>query len=234
MTIAVMLRGDVVIYVMSDIHGSINRYRDIMRQIRLKKVDHLYVLGDVIDRGKYGLPILADLMRRPNVTVLLGNHEHMMLEAINKNDPDCLYLWHMNGGYVTHARYKRCTKEYRQRVLDYIQRMPVNIEVCCQGTNYLLVHGGPLKQNKSFPDPVAESVWNRLEYDAVVPKGKIVIFGHTPTRHYQSGRPLSVFFGKDKIGIDCGCAYSDIYGGRLACLRLDDMKVFYSSVPEQF
>ena len=28
------------------------------------------------------------------------------------------------------------------------------------------------------------------------------------------------------IGIDCGCAYEDY--GRLACLRLDDMREFYS------
>ena len=58
-----------MIYVMSDIHGCLARYKDIMRQIRLKKDDHLYVLGDVIDRGRYGLPILMDLVRRPNVTV---------------------------------------------------------------------------------------------------------------------------------------------------------------------
>ena len=220
-----------MIYIMSDIHGNMKRYRDIMRQIRLKKTDHLYVLGDVIDRGKDGLPILTDLMRRPNVTVLLGNHEHMMLEALKTNEPDSLYLWYMNGGYVTHTRYKHCTKEYRQRVIDFIEHMPVNVEICCKSIDYLLVHGGPLKENESVADLVAESVWNRLDPNTAMPKGKIVIFGHTPTRHYQAGRPLSVFFSKDKIGIDCGCAYSDSYrGGRLACLRLDDMKVFYSSV----
>ena len=83
-----------MIYVMSDIHGNMRRYKDILRQIHLKKNDHLYVLGDVIDRGKYGLPILMDLIRRPNATVLLGNHEHMMLEALQTNDPNKLYLWH--------------------------------------------------------------------------------------------------------------------------------------------
>ena len=29
---------------------------------------------------------------------------------------------------------------------------------------------------------------------------------------------------KDKIDIDCGCVFN---GGQLACLRLDDMKIFY-------
>lgn len=94
-----------MIYVMSDIHGHMRRYKDIMRQIHLKKDDHLYVLGDVIDRWSHGLPILMDLIRRPNVTVLLGNHEHMMVEALQTNNPESLYLWHMNGGNATHARY---------------------------------------------------------------------------------------------------------------------------------
>ena len=55
-----------MIYVMSDIHGRLARYRDIMRQIRLKKDDHLYVLGDVIDRGPHGLRILMDLVAISN------------------------------------------------------------------------------------------------------------------------------------------------------------------------
>lgn len=44
-----------MIYVMSDIHGCLNRYRNVLRQIRLRKDDHLYILGDVIDRGPEGL-----------------------------------------------------------------------------------------------------------------------------------------------------------------------------------
>ena len=69
-----------MIYVMSDIHGHISRFKSIMKQIRLKKTDHLYVLGDCIDRHPFGLPILKELYSKPNVTVLLGNHEHMMLD----------------------------------------------------------------------------------------------------------------------------------------------------------
>lgn len=216
-----------MLYVMSDIHGCLARYKDIMRQIRLKKDDHLYVLGDVIDRGRYGLPILMDLVRRPNVTVMLGNHEHMMLEALLTEDKWNLYVWYNNGGLATHYRYKRCTMAYRQKVIEIIKQMPVNIEVCCNGTNYLLVHGSPI--NKKAEDPIYESVWTRLEYNSPLPKGKTVIFGHTPTRHYQRARTLSIYHGTNMIGIDCGCAYGGSMGGRLGCLRLDDMKEFYSA-----
>ena len=59
-----------------------------------------------------------------------------------------------------------------------------------------------------------------------LPYTQTVIFGHTPTYHYQDAFPLRIYHGIMNIGIDCGCAYEDY--GRLACLRLDDMREFYS------
>ena len=66
---------------------------------------------------------------------------------------------------------------------------------------------------------------------------KIIIFGHTPTSEYQHSNPLEIWRSPSggKIGIDCGCGFPHPLSqgrhpayGRLACLRLDDMKVFYS------
>jgi hypothetical protein len=43
---------------------------------------------------------------------------------------------------------------------------------------------------------------------------------------------MKLWYGDRIIGIDCGCGYPeegpDSKYGRLACLRLDDGKVFYS------
>ena len=124
---------------MSDIHGHISRFKSIMKQIRLKKTDHLYVLGDCIDRHPFGLPILKELYSKPNVTVLLGNHEHMMLDALTKRHPDNEYIWrwYRNGGDITHNRYKRCTRTYREDMLTIIRSLPVNVEISCNGVDYL-------------------------------------------------------------------------------------------------
>ena len=43
-------------YVMADIHGNLERFNSIMKQIRLKDDDTLYILGDVIDRFPDGIP----------------------------------------------------------------------------------------------------------------------------------------------------------------------------------
>ena len=64
-----------MIYVMSDIHGCLEKYRSMLEVIELAPEDTLYVLGDVIDRGPDGVGILQDMMGRANVIPVLGNHE---------------------------------------------------------------------------------------------------------------------------------------------------------------
>ena len=65
-------------YVMSDIHGDYERYCTMLQLIQFKDTDTLYVLGDVLDRGPHGMKILQDMMLRPNVYPILGNHEYMV------------------------------------------------------------------------------------------------------------------------------------------------------------
>ena len=40
-----------MIYVMSDIHGCYEKYRQMLDLIRFCEEDTLYILGDVVDRG---------------------------------------------------------------------------------------------------------------------------------------------------------------------------------------
>lgn len=66
-------------YVMSDIHGDLDRFRSVMDQIHLKADDHLYVLGDVIDGYPYGLDILYELRDMPNATIQSDDSEYCAL-----------------------------------------------------------------------------------------------------------------------------------------------------------
>lgn len=119
-----------MIYVMSDIHGHRRRFDSVMKQINLQPEDTLYILGDVIDRNPDGIRILQQLRAMPNVVMLLGNHEYMMLDALY-NIPDeedgyadylrekRLNLWYRNGGDVTHRYLKHIRKSVRQEILEY-------------------------------------------------------------------------------------------------------------------
>ena len=69
-------------YAISDIHGCYDKYRELLRAIRFRPEDTLYILGDVIDRGPHGFKILLDMAQRPNVIGLMGNHEAMAIQAL--------------------------------------------------------------------------------------------------------------------------------------------------------
>ena len=222
-----------MIYVMSDIHGDRDKFEKIMKKIELKPDDKLYVLGDIIDRGKDGIGILLELKKMDNAIVLLGNHEWMFLNAIkptaNMND---IKLWYRNYGNVTHDAYLNLPSETQKQIHEFILHMPLTAEVTVNDNNYLLVHGAPPElQYKLYATCIPEkefSTWTRLSANDIMPKGKTVIFGHTPTDEYQSCIPLSIWYGADKIGIDCGCGHPHP-ACRLSCLRLDDMIEFYSN-----
>ncbi|MBO5197753.1 MAG: fructose-bisphosphatase class III, partial [Lachnospiraceae bacterium] len=129
-----------MIYVLSDIHGNLRRFNSILEQIHLQPEDTLYILGDVIDRHPYGIQILCRIMEMPNVKMLLGNHEDMMMRALGSpydtdelvNDSiiaEALRHWYHDEGQVTHEYWKRLDKEQQRAILDYLHSLPLNIDV---------------------------------------------------------------------------------------------------------
>ncbi|MBP1543413.1 MAG: hypothetical protein J6A16_04895, partial [Oscillospiraceae bacterium] len=62
------------------------------------------------------------------------------------------------------------------------------------------------------------------------------VFGHTGTFIWNPMSSPSIWHEKNLIGIDCGCAVKQgfqhpmigMVKGRLGCIRLEDMKCFYS------
>ena len=144
-----------MIYVMSDIHGQKLRFDSIMKQIKLQPEDTLYVLGDVIDRNPDGIKILRQIMAMPNAKMVLGNHELMMLNALyypppeNEDWPENYYshkrsLWYRNGGQVTHDYLKHIKKTVRQEIFEYLDNLPLNIEITVNGRQFILTHAAPV------------------------------------------------------------------------------------------
>ena len=140
-------------YVLSDIHGNLQRFESIMTQINLQTNDTLCVLGDVIDRYAGGIKILRQIMKMPNAKMLIGNHEYMMLNAIghckdaaeekeNTNRRE-KRLWYRNGGMITHEQLKHYRKDIRAEIFDFIRQLPTNLEVEVNGVKYKLVHASP-------------------------------------------------------------------------------------------
>ena len=216
-----------MVYIMSDIHGRKDRFDDVLKQIMLSENDTLYILGDVIDRNPDGITLIKYIMSKPNIKMLLGNHKYMMLNAL-KNEDD-IPLWYRNGGLITHKYWKKQRISTREKILEFMNSLPITATLEINGIKYRLVHGKIPKAerlaNMTDEERKYAHIWERVRPGETGPEDAVLIFGHTPTIHYQDCSPMQIWHKDNLIGIDCGAAYHE---GRLACLRLDDLKEFYS------
>lgn len=241
-------------YVMSDLHGLYEEYLKMLEQIHFSEDDRLYVLGDVIDRGPDGIRLLQDFMKRENVVLLLGNHEDMMLSVVTMEEfsgeayERRMFHWSQNGGDVTaHAFFHNLNYKEQAKMIAYLEDCPLFLpDVNVGGKRYYLVHAYPYQDGfwqeemvtldslNRFPEDVAadlkhQVLWKRIEGTENFSEDFTVIFGHTPTIHYQEQLPMSFWHGRGCVNIDSGCAYlaRGRREGRLGCLRLDDGAEFY-------
>lgn len=236
------------VFVMSDIHGLKDRFFKMLEKLKLKEDDHVYILGDVIDRGPDGIELLQYIRKQKQFTLLMGNHELMMMEyydeIINSTLNDMIMKrWLRNGCEPTMRAFEKLDGKQQEQLLAYLRSLPLAIsDLLVNHQKYYLVHAAPvisLKTGNAYLDSdfmklftPSDFVWNRLNGDNHFFDDRIVIVGHTITAFYQQARPYSIWYNhssietSDIIDIDCGCACNDS-NTQLACLRLDDLKVFY-------
>lgn len=208
---------------MSDIHGEADRFYKMLELISFQPEDHLYILGDVIDRGTDGVDLLLDIMQRPNITMILGNHEDMMLATLgNDSVPNARQLWASNGGNKTRREllYHRTSAD-RHAILKFCESLPTELYITVAGKEYHLVHGYPSTK------PL-DQIWGRVTPGTRI-EGATCIVGHTPTVYLTGveNEPYCVYYGDGWIDIDCGCGNMMNPFRRLACLCLDDLQEYY-------
>lgn len=231
-----------MIYVTSDIHGNLDRLKRLIKEIELSKKDTLYIIGDLVDRGEEPIEVIEYVMDRPNIEVIMGNHDEMMLYSLKYKDEVQIERWSRNGCAPTENGFHKRTSEAQDKILNYIENLPYYKLI---DNKYLLVHAGfePERlfenmKNKPLEEALLEQkdrlVWVRQDfYMNKALEGIITIFGHSPTPSINKAfgneivKPHEIWFDRiynDKIGIDVGNCYE---GGRLAALRLDDFKIYY-------
>ena len=115
------------------------------------------------------------------------------------------------------------------------------MEITVNGRQFILTHAAPAELYETYGRKYEcerdFAVWMRFDSFPVL-EDCTVIFGHTPTIRFQYDNPMTIWDAKSWIGIDCGCMLpekGDPWSGalgRLSCLRLDDMQVFYSEEPQ--
>ena len=104
-------------YITSDAHGHLRALDQALEQAAPGADDTVYVLGDMIDRGPEPVGVINLVRGLPNVHVLMGNHERLMLNAIERGSQMDIFTWERNGGYTTSAQFDALpVAEYRSAI----------------------------------------------------------------------------------------------------------------------
>ena len=233
------------VYAISDLHGNYELWIKVKEW--LKPSDKLFCLGDNIDRGNDGIKIVQDMINRENTTVLLGNHEDMLIDylpgSIKYNEISA--LWFRNGGQPTFDAIKKMSKEEQLDLLEFFRNCPKRIEFINDNKQtIILCHAGftPGQEEAAqflFRRGKAGEylLWNRDHFSDIFTsiderynKNTYVVFGHTPVDYLipekiliDHGYRVYVSAMGHKIDIDLGAAWSN----QTCLLDLNTLKPIY-------
>lgn len=216
----------------SDIHGNLEKFEDLIDGIELSKEDRLVILGDNVDRGPQNVQTVFRIMELKeqgyDIVTLMGNHEDMLIHYIEKYDTVDELMYGMDGRTAAHNGTLDTFKEYmelsendKKRFLNEIK----SYEYYYKQWDYLFVHAGVMSGTPLEHQNIDDLMWIREGFTDRLSHGLpyVVIFGHTPTKYLNQDSKFKIWRGADKIGIDCGASF----GGKLACLDVFDDIEYY-------
>ena len=204
------------VYAVGDIHGRLDLFQSLMRAIdrddarRGPKKTQLVLLGDLIDRGPDSAGVVAmarELAQQRDVTLIMGNHEEMLLNSYTK--AGILRSFMRHGGHETLLSYgllpetlTRADNEELQYLLTTAipaedRAFLAGFEKMVRVGDYVFVHAGVRPNTPLEMQTGQDCRWIRepfLSHDGDF--GGVVVHGHTVTQEPE--------LRANRIGIDTG------------------------------
>ncbi|HPM12847.1 MAG TPA: metallophosphoesterase [Bacteroidales bacterium] len=208
----------------SDIHGCYNTFDTLLQTISLSKSDSLYILGDMINRGKHSKKVLKTIMHLQeegySIFPLRGNHEQFVLAEISQKQGLELALTceRMKLHWLLH----KDTRELKQKYVQFLQNLPYYFDL----GDRLLVHAGfDLCKENIFENTYAMLHQREFSCTEHIPDDVKIIHGHTPVSLEKIKR--SILNNHAIINIDNGCVYKsfDPNKANLICLDIDSFEI---------
>ena len=194
-------------FAIGDIHGC---HQALLRLLHLchgtaaGQTYRLVFIGDYIDRGPDSKSVVETIsalgQRNPgNVICLMGNHEELLLEAIDTGDPS---QWLYNGGADTLASYGiRDPAQLPANDIAWLRSLRVSFD---DGKRFF-AHAGIDPDLPLDPQPKEALLWIRGRFHrAKDDYGRLIVHGHTPL---NDARPE---VRPNRINIDTGCVYGGV------------------------
>lgn len=234
-----------MIYLMTDIHGDIEKYKAMLDRIEFDKTaDKLYILGDCIDRGKHGLLLLNEVMqgiKEGYIVLIKGNHELFMQQYLEGKLRGM--LWDAFGGEDTREALDRCTKEEKDMYYEFIKSLPLYLKINVSGKEVLLTHSG-IDVDYLVYDSEKINVAKSIELGAKKDEYRLLISddihymaskqrkmfdtyvycGHYPCRRIEDHKRDDIYVSDTYTDLDTG---NGLENGRLCCLCINNGNVYY-------
>jgi serine/threonine protein phosphatase 1 len=237
--------------IIGDTHGCNKTFNALLDKVALSTFDHLYLLGDYIDRGPDSKGVIDTIFKLKEegfqIECLRGNHEQMMLEALEppngmeEDDDDGVFdtnymlRWLRNGGDETLYSFGTTNlHEIDSRYITFLNQLPYYIET----ENLILVHAGLDFYTPNPFENLNDMIWIRDWYPSINYqwlKGKTIVHGHTPI---PMSRIEIQFDFRDKlqaINLDGGAVFSR--RGRhdcgLCCLDWTNQKLYFQDTVDE-
>ena len=216
-------------FAIGDIHGCSKTFKTLVEdKIQLTKDDHLFLLGDYIDKGLDSKGVLDYILYLKEndfqIFPLMGNHEFNLLEASQEYNARMFRLFlkiNKNTGIVDEQM------KIKPKYLRFLESLPYYYEL----EDYHLVHAGfDFRKENPFEDYQAMLYIRRFEAKEELLNGKKIVHGHQPTHLIDIQNSISS--NASVIPLDNGCTYNKPHKildykklGNLCCLNLDTLEL---------
>lgn len=197
-------------YVMGNICGRYEKYKQLLSRCDLRSRDELYITGDMVGDGTDTLKLLFDMSMRSNVFPVLGEREYEFLKLARtleriKETSCCMSELLRSLRALEH--------DEREALLEYVSELPLYEELEVGDRNYLVIHARYDEMNidKTLSYAIKDIPWQALA------QGRIILSGHTA---------CSDRISRDKSWICMNCG--ERKNLPLAMLCLDDGREYYA------
>lgn len=190
-------------YVFSDVHGHRAALERVLERVSPSADDRFFCLGDMIDRGPDSVGVMAVVRALPNVCVLMGNHEDLMLGCLDHPEDGIATInWGINGGAATSDGLAALPDDEAEELVAWVRSLPRWAHARVGERDYVLVHAGLRLDVAPRPETWDEAsiarcmegqlaedlMWIREDFwgeprglSGEDGSGPVVVAGHTPT-----------------------------------------------------